>query len=125
MVREVNTMTEKIINDAQEFLVIDYGGRTRRILDITTLLQNHTEDAVIRFLKGLLREKQKLMRQYLVTDKTSPYLDQLVSETFRIGMAITVLERESEVSISNALKQGTGEGGELSHGNGSCDCSSR
>ena len=35
-------MTEKIINDAQEFLVIDYGGRTRRILDITTLLQNHT-----------------------------------------------------------------------------------
>ena len=106
-------MTEKIINDAQEFLVIDYGSRTRRILDITTLLQNHTEDAVIRFLKGFLREKQKLMRQYLVKDKTSPYLDQLVSETFRIGMAITVLERESEVSISNALKQGTGEGGEL------------
>jgi len=125
MVREVNTMTEKSINDAQEFLVIDYGGRTRRILDITTLLQNHTEDAVIRFLKGLLREKQKLMRQYLVTDKTSPYLDQLVSETFRIGMAITVLERESEVSISNALKQGTGEGGELSGGNGSCHSSAR
>ena len=106
-------MTEKDINDAQDYLIVDYGNKRREILNITTLLQNHSLDEVIRFLKGLLREKQKLMRQYLVTDKTSPYLDQLVSETFRIGMAITVLERESEVSISNALKQGTGEGGEL------------
>ena len=106
-------MTEKNISDAQEFLVIDYGGRTRRILDITTLLQNHTKDAVIRFLKGLLREKQKLMRQYLVKDKTSPYLDQLVSETFRIGMAITVLESESEVTIKHETEQGAGASGEL------------
>jgi hypothetical protein len=112
-------MTDKDINDAQDYLIIDYGGRRKRILDITTLLQNHSEDAVIRFLKSLLREKQKVMRSYLVKDRTSPCLDEAVSESFRIGMAITVLENESEVTISDELiKQGAGESGELSGGNG-------
>jgi len=118
-------MTAKTITDAQEFLVIDYGDRRKRILDIARLLQNHTEDAVIRFLKGLLREKQKLMRQYLVKDKMSPCLDQLVAETFRIGMAITVLEGESEVTIKHETEQGAGASGELSGGNGNSPFSSR
>jgi hypothetical protein len=125
MVQEVNTMTAKSISDAQEFLVIDYGGRRKRILDITTLLQNHTEDAVIRFLKSLLKEKQKVMRQYLVKDKTSPCLDEAVSESFRIGMAITVLESESEVTINHEIEQGAGASGEFSHGSGRSHCSSR
>lgn len=118
-------MTAKSINDAQDYLIIDYGGRRKRILDITTLLQNHPEDAVIRFLKGLLREKQKVMRQYLAKDKTNPCLDEAVSESFRIGMAITVLESESEVIIKHEIEQGAGTGSEFSGGNGSGYSSTR
>jgi hypothetical protein len=118
-------MTERDINDAQDYLIIDYGNKRKEILNITALLQNHTLDEVIRFLKGYLRENRKIMRQQLLRDKTNPCLDQVVATSFRISMAITVLEQESEVMISNALKQGTGEGGELSGGNGSCHSSAR
>jgi Ulp1 family protease len=54
-------MTEKSINDAQDYLIIDYGNKRKEILNITTLLQNHTPDEVIRFLKGYLRENQKII----------------------------------------------------------------
>ena len=119
-------MTEKSINDAQDYLIVDYGNKRREILNITTLLQNHSIDEVIRFLKGYLRENQKIMRQQLLRDKTNPCLDQAVATSFRISMAITVLERESEVTISDELiKQGAGESGELSGGNGSGYSSAR
>lgn len=119
-------MTDKDINDAQDYLIVDYGNKRREILNITTLLQNHSIDEVIRFLKGYLRENQKIMRQQLLRDKTNPCLDQAVATSFRIGMAITVLERESEVTISDELiKQGAGESSELSGGNGSGYSSTR
>lgn len=105
-------MTEKDINDAQDYLIVDYGNKRREILNITTLLQNHSIDEVIRFLKGYLRENQKIMRQQLLRDKTNPCLDQAVATSFRISMAITVLERESEVTISDEIKQGAGESSE-------------
>lgn len=106
-------MTEKIINDAQDYLVINYGTGKKKILDIVTLLQRHPAEAVIQFMKGFLREKQKIMRRQLLEDKTNPCLDEVVATIFRIGMAITVLERESEVNIDNAFRQRSGEGGEL------------
>jgi len=68
-------MTERDINDAQDYLIIDYGNKRKEILNITTLLQNHTLDEVIRFLKGYLRENQKIMRQQLLRDKTNPCLE--------------------------------------------------
>ena len=106
-------MTEKDINDAQDYLIVDYGNKRREILNITTLLQNHSIDEVIRFLKGYLRENQKIMRQQLLRDKTNPCLDQAVATSFRISMAITVLERESEVTISDEIKSRAGESSEL------------
>jgi len=119
-------MTEKDINDAQDYLIVDYGNKRREILNITTLLQNHSIDEVTRFLKGFLRENQKIMRQQLLRDKTNPRLDQAVATSFRVSMAITVLERESEVTISDELiKQGAGESSELSGGNGSGYSSAR
>ena len=118
-------MTERDINDAQDYLIIDYGNKRKEILNITTLLQNHTLDEVIRFLKGYLRENQKIMRQQLLRDKTNPCLDQAVATSFRISMAITVLERESEVTIKHEIEQGAGTGSELSGGNGSGYSSTR
>ena len=118
-------MTEKDINDAQDYLIVDYGNKRKEILNITTLLQNHPLDEVTRFLKGYLRENEKIMRQQLLRDKTNPCLDQAVATAFRISMAITILEREREVTISDEIKQGARESSKLSGGNGNLPVSSR
>jgi hypothetical protein len=123
MVREVRNMTTEIITEAQDYLTVIYGDRRRRILNIMVLLENHPTEAVIRFMKSLLREKEKMLRKYILRDKTDPRLDDLVAVMFRIYMCIQVLE--SEVNGNHGLEQGAAEGSELSGGNGSGHCSSR
>ena len=118
-------MTTEIITEAQDYLTVIYGDRRRRILNIMVLLENHPTEAVIRFMKSLLREKEKMLRKYILRDKTDPRLDDLVAVMFRIYMCIEVLEKESEVNRSHELEQGATEGGELSGGNGGSHCSSR
>ena len=113
-------MTTEAITAAQDYLTVIYGDRRRRILNIMVLLENHQTEAVIGFMKSLLREKEKMLRKYILRDKTDPRLDDLVAVMFRIYMCIQVLE--SEVTIRNELiKQGATEGSELSGGNGSGD----
>jgi len=112
-------MTTEIITEAQEYLTVIYGDRRRRILNIMVLLENHQTEAVIGFLKSLLREKEKMLRQYILRDKTDPRLDDLVAVMFRIYMCIQVLE--SEVIGNHELEQGAAEGGKLSNRNCSSD----
>ena len=114
-------MTTEIITEAQDYLTVIYGDRRRRIMNIRLLLENHPTEAVIGFMKSLLREKEKMLRKYILRDKTDPRLDDLVAVMFRIYMSIEVLEKESEVNKIHELEQGAAEGSELSHGNGSGD----
>ncbi len=113
-------MRTQIIAEAQDYLTVIHGERKRRLLNITTLMENHPTEAVIRFMKSLLREKEKMLRKYILRDKTDPRLDDLVAVMFRIYMCIQVLE--SEVTNRNELiKQGATEGSEFSGRNGSGD----
>ena len=112
-------MTTEAITAAQDYLTIIYGDRRRRILNIMVLLENHQTEAVIGFMKSLLREKEKMLRKYILRDKTDPRLDDLVAVMFRIYMSIEVLEKESEVMKNHELEQGAAEGSELSNRNGS------
>jgi len=121
----VKIMTTEIITQAQDYLTVIYGDRRRRILNIMVLLENHQTEAVIGFMKSLLREKEKMLRKYILRDKTDPRLDDLVAVMFRIYMSIEVLEKESEVNKIHELEQGATEGSELSGGNGSGYSSSR
>ena len=114
-------MTTEIITEAQDYLTVVHGERRRRILNVMVLLENHQTEAVIGFMKSLLREKEKMLRKYILRDKTDPRLDDLVAVMFRIYMSIEVLEKESEVNKIHELEQGAAEGSELSHGNGSGD----
>ena len=116
-------MTIEIITEAQDYLTVIYGDRRRRILNIMVLLENHPTEAVIRFMKSLLREKEKMLRKYILRDKTDPRLDDLVAVMFRIYMCVHVLEEE--VMKNHGLEQGAGKGSRLSGGNGSSHCSSR
>ncbi len=116
-------MTIEIITEAQDYLTVVYGDRRRRILNIMVLLENHPTDAVIRFMKSLLREKEKLLRKYILRDKSNPIIDEMVATMWRIYMCVHVLEEE--VRRSHELERGATEGGELSGGNGGSHCSSR
>jgi hypothetical protein len=116
-------MTMEIITEAQDYLTVIYGERRRRILNIRVLLENHPTEAVIRFMKSLLREKEKMLRKYILRDKSNPILDEIVATMWRIYMCIHILE--SEVSTNHELEQGATEGSEFSHGDGSGYSSTR
>ena len=116
-------MTMEIITEAQDYLTVIYGDRRRRILNIMVLLENHPTEAVIRFMKSLLREKEKMLRKYILRDKSNPVIDDLVATMWRIYMCVHVLEEE--VNRSHELERGATEGSGLSGGDGSSHCSSR
>ena len=116
-------MTTEIITLAQDYLTVIDGNYARRILNIQLLLANHPVESVIGFMKSLLREKEKMLRQYILRDKSNPLVDELVATMWRIYMCVHVLEEE--VRRNHGLEQGTAEGGELSHGDCSGHSSSR
>ncbi len=116
-------MTIEIKTEAQDYLTVICGDRRRRILNIMVLLENHPTEIVIRFMKSLLREKEKMLRKYILRDKTNPVIDDLVATMWRIYMCVHVLEEE--VRRNHELERGATEGSELSHGDGGGHCSSR
>ena len=116
-------MTTEAITAAQDYLTVIYGDRRRRILNIRLLLECHPVEAVIGFLKSLLREKEKMLRKYILRDRSNPKIDELVATMWRIYMCIHVLEEE--VIKNHELEQRAGKGCKLSGGNGSGHCSSR
>ena len=116
-------MTTEAITAAQDYLTVINGNYSRRILNLQQLLESHPAEAVIGFLKSLLREKEKLLRKYILRDKTNPVIDELVATMWRIYMCVHVLEEE--VMRHHGLEQGAAEGSKLSGGNGSGYSSSR
>ena len=116
-------MTIEVITAAQDYLTVINGNYSRRILNLQQLLESHPAEAVIGFLKSLLREKEKILRKYILRDKSNPRIDELVATMWRIYMCVHVLEEE--VMRNHGLEQGAAEGSKLSGGNGSGHCSSR
>ena len=116
-------MTAEVITAAQDYLTVIDGNYARRILNIQLLLANHSTEAVIGFMRSLLREKEKILRKYILRDKSNPLVDELVATMWRIYMCVHVLEEE--VMKNHGIEQGATESRELSGGNGSSHCSSR
>jgi hypothetical protein len=63
-------MREQTLKQAQEFLTVIDKGETKRIIDIETLVKRHQSETVLSFLKGLLKEKQKSLKEQVADDKT-------------------------------------------------------
>jgi hypothetical protein len=89
-------MTVEKINEIQNYLTVDYGDYKKTILDMNLILRRHTPDAVVTFLYQLIKEKEKALRNLIITDKTSSKINDIVSFMFRIFMVIKILEREME-----------------------------
>ena len=103
-------MNELIITEAQDYLTVrkdedDY----RRIVDIRNLLQKHSIEKVVGFLRDYLRDKEKALRNLILIDKTHGRIDQYAGAMFRIMMAIKTLEEGKEVNIIERSEQGTEE----------------
>ena len=92
-------MTLDKIMEIQNYLTVDYGNYKRTIIDVNLLLRRHTPEAVVTFLYQLLKEKEKALRNLIITDKTSPKVNDTVSFMLRVYLVIKILERETEEAI--------------------------
>jgi len=101
-------MTREAIQTAQDYLTTDTKDNgKKKIINIGQLLKKHTPEEVIDLLKIMVKEKQEMLRDLILTDKTRPEVDEIVSTLFRITMAIKSLE-EKEVRDIGRPKQGAG-----------------
>ncbi len=93
-------MTIETLKEAQEFLTFMNNGHVKRIIDIEKLLKRHPTTIVLSLLKDLLREKQRTLKELVVTDKITPKVNDTVAAMFRINMAIKTIQREREVKAA-------------------------
>ena len=93
-------MTEKTLKEAQDFLTITYNGQIKRIINIEMLVERHGSIAVLSLLKDILTEKRRILKDLVVTDKTTPKVNEMIAAMFRIHMAIRTIERETEVKAA-------------------------
>jgi hypothetical protein len=89
-------MTTETIQKIQECLTIRQNGTSKKIVNVENLLKRHGHDQVLFLLSGLLKEKQKKLVQLMQGDRSKPEIDETVAQTFRLHMAIKVIEREME-----------------------------
>ena len=92
-------MNREMIQTAQEYLTVstDGNGKKRKLVAIDQLLQKHPPGEVINLLKTILKEKQIVLRDFILKDKTKPEIDETIGVMFRVTMAIKALENEKEV----------------------------
>gem|GEM_PF-785707 len=125
-------ITAEILNDTQEYLTLERGETTKRILDIGSLMRKHSPLEVIAFLQDYIREKQKALKSLILMDKKQIKVDETVGAIFRLHMAISLLqeainpiENRKEVKNIVRFKQRTGKSGKFSHRNCVSNRSSR
>ena len=104
-------MTEESIKTAQDYLTIRENGGKRKIIDLDTLVRSHPHREVIEFLRTILKEKQVVLRDFILLDKTKKEIDETVSVMFRVTMAIKALEDRKEVNQSAGAQRTAGGGG--------------
>ncbi len=113
------------IREAQEYLTINKDGKKELIVGIDYLSENHSRQEIVRFLKGYLHEKEKLLKSLIHDDKSSIQVDQTVAVMFRIHMAISIIEKRMEVNTIVRFKQGTEKGSRVFKRNRRSHSSSR
>lgn len=91
-------MTKEMIQLAQDYLTVaSKENGKKKILDIYQLLRKHPSEEVINLLKTLLKEKQIVLRDFILEDKTRPEIDETVAVMFRVTMAIKTIQNGKEV----------------------------
>ena len=89
-------MTADTIQKIQACLTVRQNGTRKKIVDVETLLRRHGHDQVLSLLLDLPKEKQKKLVQLMQGNRSNREIDETVAQTFRLHMAIKVIEREME-----------------------------
>lgn len=89
-------MTTDTIQKIQACLTVCHNGTSKKIVDVENLLRRHGHGQVLSLLLDLLKEKQKKLVRLMQGDRSKPEIDETVAQTFRLHMAIKVIEREME-----------------------------
>ena len=90
-------MTSDAIQKVQSYLTVRQNGTRKKIVDVETLLKRHGNGQVLSLLLDLQKEKQKKLVRLMAGDRSKHEIDETVAQTFRLHMAIKVIEREMEV----------------------------
>lgn len=90
-------MSRETVQEAQEFLTIHNNNHIRKIVDIETLLKRHPTWRVKEFLDQMFKERQKVLRDLISTDKSNHKVDETIARMFRLNMAIKTIEKEAVV----------------------------
>ena len=121
-------MTKQTMIEAKDYLTIRKDSQSRRIVNLDSLRENHSNIEIVDFLKSYLGEKERSLKNMILVDKTHPKVDELVVAMFRLHMAIRTLEdgnsaycNRKEVRRVVKFKRGAAKGGELHRGNRSGD----
>ena len=92
-------MTKNTIEQVQEFLTVveSDGDRIYQIVNVQLLLRKHPPEAVVSFLRRLLKEYGKQLGDLIRENRTDSRINDIVARRFRIKMAINTIRRSSKV----------------------------
>lgn len=93
-------MTRSMIEKAQNCLMINGNGQGRKIIDLENLLHKHNTEMVLQLLNRMATEYEDRLKQLVITDKTSPEIDETIARMFRVHMAIKAIEHDYEEVIA-------------------------
>ena len=105
-------MTNETLSEAQDYLTVEKEDGHKSIINIEELMNRHSLEEIIEFLKDYRKDKEKALKNLMLIDKTQRRVDQYVATIFRIYMAIKTLEGEEVAQIEKS-QRGTTKSGKL------------
>ncbi len=97
-------MTKSVINKVQDFLTVinEDGNRVYQIVNVEYLLRKHPTEAVISFLTELRNDYSKQLKQLLKENVSNERINNIVSNKFRIKMAISIIKNHEKKEVKAA-----------------------
>lgn len=89
-------MTREVIHAAQEYLTVNSEDKKSEIVNVELLLKRHPAEYVMAFLQELLDEKETLLKELVLTDRTNSKINVTIATMFRLHMAIRTIENGIE-----------------------------
>ena len=93
-------MTNNAIQTVQDYLTMISDNRVKRILDIKSLINRHPVRKVVSLLEEMVQQKQKMLEELLVEDKTSSIINETIATIFRLNMAVETIRKIKEVEMA-------------------------
>lgn len=93
-------MTNHAIQTVQDYLTMISDNRVKRILDIKYLITRHPIKKVVSFMEELAQQKEEMLEELLMEDKTSSIINETIATIFRLNMAVETIQKNKEVEIA-------------------------